>query len=129
MINSCVPTALAMVVTDLGIPFNFELIYSTNLANDDYLRRRSTEHGCELVPLGRDIPNVKEWIKENGPVIVGVWVPYIGAHEIVVDSIDNKEVVIRDPAHGWRVTMDTKEFLKLEPKFKGIRKMKKMKYV
>lgn len=128
-VRSCGPTSLAMLLMDRGIDFDIGYLFSTNLCNDKDMSRWAHQYGykCEKLDgcfgASPDIEKVKLFIETNGSLLASIDAQDLGGHYVVVDSIDNDQVTIRDPAHGWRVTIDTAFFFaEMHPEFKGLTK-------
>ncbi len=51
------------------------------------------------------------FIQKNGSISVAVH-SELGSHQIIIDSINANQATIRDPFHGWRITIPTTELLK-----------------
>lgn len=123
-VRACVPTALAMILEDQKINFDFEILFETNLADNNNIVHWLKPYEYEMIPLTSDVKTISNWIAENGSLLASIHAQKIGSHMIVVDSINNDQVTIRDPFHGWRITIKTKLFLDtMSPRFLGIRKI------
>ncbi|MEI6242522.1 MAG: hypothetical protein WCP39_03850 [Chlamydiota bacterium] len=120
--KSCVPTCVGMLVLDHKKTPNYDAIELTNLANDEQAVEWVRETG--LTPKFTEIPNVSNkteflvrCLKENGSGALGIDHPKIGGHDIVLDeiSIENNTAVIRDPFHGWALTIKLNALLSWNP--------------
>lgn len=140
-VRSCGPTCLAMVLLDKKVPleliqeksapFHLSHLVMTNLSNDEELKWWVNSVGYELIDLKtpvsnsvEDLSDIQKGIEKYGPLLVTIsdkGIEGIGGHKIVVDSINSDEVTIRDPIHGWRITIETNLLLQnMNPRFKGI---------
>lgn len=113
--RSCVSAAAAMIISDrLGRPISFQAV---NLANNDTILEMISSN--RLTPQEREVTT---WVElqrnliEYGPACMSCYT--IGAHEIVVDSVELSEggepisVSIRDPYHGWAIAIKPSAFLR-----------------
>lgn len=113
-------TSIAMLLNDEGVDYKFkklfesprclEGIYKSEFHVDHELQR----YGYERIQLSfEDEENdwvkrgneVKEWIGKYGPLLIVA----DRQKTFVLDSIDENGAVIRDPSHGWRITIDNND--------------------
>lgn len=113
-IRACTAACAAMLIVDHNKkPNGHEM--QPNLGGDDAILRAIKEAG--LTPLEtsttKDLKSLRDAINKNGPAIVSVD-PGSGGHVIVVDDIseDLKQVRLRDPWHGWEITIKAEAFEK-----------------
>ena len=66
---------------------------------------------------------IESYIKEYGPCVAQVEDPLIGKHNVIIDGIGRgildhyASVTIRDPFHGWRITIPLRVLKALQPRF------------
>jgi hypothetical protein len=67
----------------------------------------SKNFGAAVSFRRNDIPLLEDLIDQNGSAIVTVYPNKLGIHAIIIDSLSRNdgEVRIRDPFHGWSVTV------------------------
>lgn len=110
-LKSCVPTCVAMLILDHGETPNYELCRTTNLANSDqavvWLKKAKLESRISKIPEDNTKEFLSECLKAHGPGILGIHHPSISAHVVVLDeiSLETNEAVIRDPFHGWMISV------------------------
>lgn len=133
--QSCVPTCIAMLVIDTRKEskneiIDIDLIIRGGISKIEHYKNWCKNHGFEQIFF--DFKNREDIIKgvnDNGPLLADIIHDAIGGHVIIVDTFDgeNNTVMIRDPAHGWRITMDTDVFFKTMPvsELAGIKDMRK----
>jgi hypothetical protein len=113
--KGCTAAATAMLIEDNGIGHNSGELIKRALAKDERMRLDISEAGLEpiLTKLEeRSLVSLRELIIENGSCIVTVG-GVIGSHVIVVDEVspDLSNVRLRDPYHGWEITVTSQAFL------------------
>lgn len=116
--KSCGQTCVAMLLMDLGIKPDFRNLEGCS-TNED--RRMSVIKGLDLREIRNELSteNKQEFLEklqakihENGSALIGVDAD-AGGHCIICDDIsaDLETVRIRDPWHGWEVSLDAEIFL------------------
>ncbi|MEI6242524.1 MAG: hypothetical protein WCP39_03860, partial [Chlamydiota bacterium] len=120
--KSCVPTCIGMLVLDHKKTPNYKAIKETNLADNKQAIEWIKEAG--LTPKMTEIPNVGnkaeflvKCLQENGSGKLSIDHPEICGHGIVLDeiSIENNTAMIRDPSHGWALTIKLNALLSWNP--------------
>ena len=119
--RGCTAAVAAMLIYDAGKKVDVSNLQSTNLGNTQSIV--GTIKRAELTPIvteltGNPTPNelltkLKELLLANGSAIVSTGND-IGGHVVVVDHIsdDLQEVRLRDPYHGWDITVTKDAFLR-----------------
>lgn len=114
--RSCVPTCVAMLVMDHGKNPDYLSIKYTNLAHDEqaiqWIEKAGLKH--KLTPLADSqnvIETLRECIQKHGSGILSVN-GEIGSHVVILDEIYEETAVIRDPYHGWAVTISLESLRK-----------------
>lgn len=111
-VKSCVPSCVAMLVLDQRKTPNYEAIRMVSCATLE--RAIEWVEAAELVPVlttikeyEHPINTFQEAIQKNGPGVLQIIHPLIGGHAIILDEISTKthSAIIRDPFHGWSVTI------------------------
>lgn len=114
--------AVAMLVMDYGGKPNTYCVKNYNLSTADEQVWRLEQAG--LVPIvaraggGRTKlgQQLEDLIKKNGPGILSVD-GELGGHVVVIDrfSMTDNEAIIRDPFHGWSITVSADSILDRMP--------------
>lgn len=118
--RGCGPTCVAMLLMDWGIPPNISQLWEASLTNAN-ARKGLIEQHPGLKELRTELinENKTEFLKKlqihlqnNGSAIVGID-GQIEAHCIICDEIasDLSTIRVRDPWHGWEITLDSNAFL------------------
>ncbi|NGX48078.1 MAG: hypothetical protein K1000chlam3_01466 [Chlamydiae bacterium] len=119
--RSCVPTCVAMLILDRGGKPNFDAVERIDLATNEQALDWIGEAGFKPKITRLNEENVAkqlfELLKENGSGKLGINDPKIGGHAIVLDaiSLEDKNAQIRDPYHGWKITIRLDTLLKMNP--------------
>jgi hypothetical protein len=108
-VKSCVPTCMAMLILDHGKTPDYEAISSTYLAKIEQAIEWGKKAGlkCQktVIPTENSIELLSKRLAENGPGMLEVDHPTLRGHAIILDAIEDGHAVIRDPFHGWMVTI------------------------
>jgi hypothetical protein len=114
--SGCTAAAAAMLIIDhQGIPniFNLKIRYVAN--NERIIRDIKEAKLKNFQPLKTHVQSLEELalcIKKNGSAIVSISDEDAGAHSIVVDEISSEGIRLRDPYHGWAITVTKNAFKK-----------------
>jgi len=121
--QSSAETCMAMILLDQGKHPNVDAMIRNGSQswNRDDLKSIGKGIKFRSVPLA-DLPDVQmgklieDQIKKHGSGIL-VLLSEIGQHYVIVDSFNTKNGLarIRDPFHGWSITVTTKAILKRFP--------------
>ena len=65
-----------------------------------------------IVSEGFNLKALKLLLQQNGPAIIPIDDKELGGHVIVVDEITDEGVRLRDPYHGWEITVTLEAFNK-----------------
>lgn len=105
-VRGCTAATAAMLIRDHGGPVDLFKLESTNIG--------TTEKMCRMIEQARLTPTISQLsanldelasaISNNGPAIITL-LDYSGGHSIIVDAIDEETARIRDPYHGWEITI------------------------
>jgi hypothetical protein len=106
-----------MLIMEHGKPVSLENLILTNLGDHKSMVSRLKRAG--LNPLEIEIKDdnplsvLRQHLLENGSCIASI-LDSLGGHVVVVDHIskDLSKVRIREPYHGWEITISGKRFLK-----------------
>ena len=104
--RACAVTAVAMLVLDLEkTPPDFS---TGKMVSDDQVVKWVEKSGLKPIcseKLSKEL--LVERIKKYGPGILGISHPDAKGHDVILDAIDllKKTATIRDPYHGWMITM------------------------
>jgi hypothetical protein len=117
--RGCSAGAAAMLILDLGRHLSdYNALWGRSLSDHRAVRGDIATAG--LTPLVHEFePNLtreeraeilENLLRSYGPAVVAISDNEVGGHFIVVDSIDANQAIVRDPYHGWRITV-TREAL------------------
>lgn len=112
--RGCTAATAAMLIMDNGKQPNLHQLMRRNLGTDDDQIRDIENTGLKAITQpANTLQELQGLLIENGSAIVAVNVK-LGGHVIVVDEIseDLAKVRLRDPYHGWEITVTSKAFLK-----------------
>lgn len=88
-----------------------QAIRGTNLGTIQSMIKTLKSHNLQpTITQHPNIETMKSLIAEKGSAIVSV--NSCGGHVVIVDEITDNAVIIRDPHHGWEVTLKRKAFEK-----------------
>lgn len=112
--RGCTAATAAMLIKDRGGKPGFATLQCCNLGNRKDIRRDIQNAGFRprVTLLTSNSLKALKKLLEHGSAIVSIWDPQAGGHSIVVDEIseDLKQVRIRDPYHGWEITVSAEVF-------------------
>lgn len=111
--RGCTAAVAAMLIVDCGKECSIQELETRNIGKHWQIIRDITNAGLKPVEtiIDSNLDRLKEEICRNGSAIVGI-VGDIGAHVVVVDEIEDPSVRLRDPYHGWEITVTLAAFLK-----------------
>lgn len=112
--RACTATTAAMLIMDHGKNPNLHHLQMRNLGDDDNQVRDINNAGLACVINYADtLSELRQLLIKNDSAIVSVH-DKLGRHVIVVDEIssDHSQVRLRDPYHGWEITVKSEAFLK-----------------
>lgn len=113
--RGCTAAVAAMLIADHGKTVDIHELKMRNLGGDTNILKDIRKAG--LTPIETEISSLDELrkaIEKNGSGIVSITGDTIGNHVIVVDNVsaDLKSVRLRDPYHGWEITVKAESFCK-----------------
>ncbi|MBT3393674.1 MAG: hypothetical protein HN411_01000 [Waddliaceae bacterium] len=109
--------AAAMLIIDNGKTPDYATLKKTCAEDEEF----SPLQDASLMPMEtriatskEGIKDLKELIEKNGSALVTIHDSIVGDHTIVVDEIssDLKNVCLRDPNHGWEITVKSRALRK-----------------
>lgn len=112
--RGCSAGAAAMLIMDNGKKPSISEITTRNLGNNESMLREIKNAGLKGIQTSvKNLSELRKAIIQNGSCIVHVNVK-LGSHFVVVDEVseDLSQVRLRDPYHGWEITVTAKAFLK-----------------
>ncbi|NGX43036.1 MAG: hypothetical protein K940chlam7_01327 [Chlamydiae bacterium] len=109
--RGCTAAVAAMLIMDHGKqPEILELI-SRDLGTEQDTIRDIKNAGLEhILHAVADFEKLKPLLDDHGSAIVTIEDKMLGSHEVVVDEITGESVRLRDPYHGWEITVTLKAF-------------------
>ena len=111
--RGCIAATAAMLIKDQKKEFSFIELSTCNLGNDEdtkqYIRRAGLK---PMVSQAVSLEDLKTQLSSYGSAIVSISDPQAGGHSIVVDEVseDLQRVRLRDPYHGWEITVSAAAF-------------------
>lgn len=116
--RGCTAATAAMLIMDKQGNPDIEALKNTNLGSTDSQKRIITRAGFmpsvttlpELSFASIDIrrkhlQQLQKLIQMRGAAVVNIDDSNLGNHVIVVDEITDKDARVRDPYHGWEITI------------------------
>lgn len=111
--RGCTAAATAMLIVDNGKKIDPYKLEIRNLANEERQIRDIEEAGLKaIINSAETLSELRLCIVKNGSAIVSVD-NKIGAHVVIVDEVseDHSWIRLRDPYHGWEITVTKEAFL------------------
>lgn len=112
--RGCTAGVTAMLIIDHGKKPNLSDMRSRNLGNDAHKIRDLEQAGLKgTFKSASNLSQLRELIINNGSCIVSLS-GSLGGHVVVVDDVsaDLSKVRLRDPYHGWEITVTNEAFAK-----------------
>ncbi len=112
--RGCTAAVTAMLIMDDGKKPDLSCLQGRNLGNDEDQIKDLQNAGLKArINSANSLSELRNLIIQNGSAIVSIS-GKIGNHVIVVDEIskDLSKVRLRDPYHGWEITITSEAFLK-----------------
>lgn len=112
--RGCTAAVVAMLIMDNGKQPNLKALTTRNLGTEEDQKRDIREAGLEvIVGSAKDLSELRNLIIQNNSCIVSVQ-GSLGGHVIIVDEVskDLSTIRLRDPYHGWEITVNKEAFLK-----------------
>lgn len=112
--RGCTAAAAAMLIMDHGKTPNLKELRYRNLGSSQEEIRDIEKAGLKALEVKVDnLTELGSEIRKNGSAIVTLY-GAIGAHVVVVDEVleSDQRVRLRDPFHGWEITVTSAAFLK-----------------
>ncbi|MEI8300023.1 MAG: cysteine peptidase family C39 domain-containing protein [Chlamydiota bacterium] len=103
--RGCTAAAVAMLLKEHGKFMDFKVLRQTNLAPPQ--RMIQWIQAQHLIPLSTKISSLNEaaaLLKTHGSIILTIRGDF-GIHTIVLDYLSANNARVRDPYHGWEVTV------------------------
>ncbi len=106
-VRGCVEACAAMLIEDHGKRSRAHIIRNANISNTEglltSLQRAGLKARTARVPA--NIKDIERFISQYGSISVDINAEELGGHQIIIDSIQADQATIRDPFHGWRITI------------------------
>lgn len=114
-VRGCVAACEAMMLEDRGIKCNVNRLLGTNLATNEDLIGWLNGEGvkAKTAQLPQQADSIQNFIDKHGSLCLGIFEENIKGHQILLDSINQEQATIRDPFHGWRITIATEDLFKM----------------
>ncbi|MGB7127815.1 MAG: papain-like cysteine protease family protein [Candidatus Rhabdochlamydia sp.] len=113
--RGCTAATAAMLIKDRGGKPDFTRLQFCNLGNDEDIQRDIQNAGFKpiVTPLvSNSLDKLRAQLLEYGSAIVSIWDPQAGGHSMIVDEVSKNlsQVRLRDPYHGWEITVSAGAF-------------------
>lgn len=111
--RGCTAATAAMLIADNGKMPSVSQLKMRNLGNEVHQSEDIRNAGLTpIVTTAKDLEELKKSLKNMGSAIVCT-ANDVGGHVVIVDDIsdDLQQVRIREPYHGWEITLKAKAFL------------------
>lgn len=110
--RGCTAATAAMFILDRGKIPDLQSMKSRNLGNDeDQIRDIKNGGLTPLTQFATTLIELKNLLEQCGPAIVTLQ-GKLGNHVVIVDEVnDSLQVRLRDPYHGWEITVTKEAFL------------------
>lgn len=114
--QSCGHACMGMLLLDRNKTPDFSAIKYKTWTNDEAFEALAQKQGLKatLTKVVK-IEVLKEKLKAQGPGILGINAPAINGHYIILDEISGETATIRDPFHGWMITISLETLSKMRP--------------
>lgn len=104
-----------MLIKDRGKKTNLYILQERNLGNDEDIKRDIRAAGFKPIIIlltSNSLEALRKQLLKSRSAIVSLEDPQAGSHSIVVDeaSEDLSRVRLRDPYHGWEITVSAEAF-------------------
>lgn len=114
--TGCTAAVTAMILKDHQKDFNVDELFKRTISPEERILSDLANAGLRVISepflttSGVDpIAHLKQLIDKNGSAIVS-FDRDVGGHVIIVDAITELGVVLRDPYHGWAITVTHNAF-------------------
>lgn len=108
-VKSCVPTCIGMLLLDRGKTPNYGAIVNTHLSKIEESISWVKEAGLRPIVTelseSSAVETLKQCLQTEGPGMLSVSNETIGYHVIILDAIEGDTARIREPFHGWSLTI------------------------
>ncbi|MCE5315861.1 MAG: hypothetical protein LLG04_00680 [Parachlamydia sp.] len=103
--RGCTAAATAMLILDSGKQCDVGSLRGRNIGQTMDMRHDIAKAGLTpVISHCQSLSDLKEQIQKHGSAIISIS-GEIGGHVIVVDAIESDRARIRDPFHGWEITI------------------------
>lgn len=119
-LRGCTAGSAGMLIMDHGKKIDITALTETNLGDEQSISLNILKAGLspQSTSLGDEnaLSSLRKCIQDHGSAIVFIS-SSIGNHCVIVDDISEglDRVRLRDPYHGWEVTVTAQAFLKQKP--------------
>jgi hypothetical protein len=107
-IRGCTAASAAMLIFDRGGKISIYELMMRNAGDTEDICSDIIKAGFVprvLQNFSKDLEALKKEIQKMGPAIITINCDNLGGHVVVVDDINDKTVRLRDPYHGWEITV------------------------
>ena len=103
--RGCTAAAVAMLLKERKKEICFSLLRTTNLGNTERMTRWITN--ASLTPIVTDVKELNSLtalLNKHGSAIISISGNF-GSHVVVLDHLNKEYARLRDPYHGWEITV------------------------
>ncbi len=104
--RGCTAATVSMLLKEHGKSIDFQLLRTTNFAQPEKMIRWIEAQN--LTPLSTEITSLQEaapLLKIHGSAILTIRGDDFGIHTVVLDHLTKRYARLREPYHGWEVTV------------------------
>lgn len=124
-VRGCSAAVAAMLIVDNGGKYDEKDLILRNLGSQVTIGAEIRAVGLSEVQIVvNSLSDLQSEIQRNGSAVVGVRASF-GGHFIIVDHLTAAEARIRDPWHGWEVTIPINELSTIFEKGQTITQVRK----
>lgn len=104
-VRGCTAAASAMLIVQAGKKCDISRMLGRSLASTKEICQDIQDAGLKpiVTVLSQDLEQLKKLLT-NGPAIISIG-GELGGHVVVVDQVEDNIVKLRDPYHGWKITV------------------------
>lgn len=120
--RGCTAAVTAMLIKEHGGEVDLHKLKNTNLGNEEKMRTTLEGAGFKVLlhtpePMNY-LQELRKYLQAHGSAIVSVG-SSIGGHVMIVDEVSSSfdQVRLRDPYHGWEITVKAEAFLRENPSY------------
>lgn len=110
--NACVLGTAMMMALDFGATRLNAKDAICNFGNELDIQRFLQQHNIRVKILVASVDQIKNLL-EHSSVALTVDDASIGKHSVILDYLDDKVAIIRDPYHAWQIVLSKEYFMQI----------------